>query len=414
MKTIYKTMSKIGIACVVLFLLLSVNACKDDTAMFELEDGIPTIRYVRVPDENVSDSLLTSAFLGNSIAIIGENMKSVSEIWFNDQKAVLNTSFMTDEVIIVSVPQGIPEHVTDKIYFVNSSKQDTVSHGFNVLVPPPAVVAMECEYVPEGEIAVLKGNYFLSTATHDHPVVVFSPNIEATEIVSYSLTDIQVVVPAGATEGPVSVQSRYGTARSTFHFRDTRGMITNYDADYPIVNSWGRTGRLENDPAFALSGNYLKLSGSFAEPTEWSAASENDGLSHYWGNENGHTGAIFDGNPEEMVMKFEAYVPNRWSAVGLSFIFAATGTTNGPLYEDAKPRGIWMPWRNTGAYQTDGWVTVVIPLSEFKYNGAGSSLNVLPEAFDNLNIFLANRGLVYVGTASDPVILMDNLRIVPQ
>src|SRR5690606_7918068 len=114
MKTIYKTMSKIGIACVGLFLLSSVNACKDDTAMFDPEDGTPTIRYVRVPDENVSDSLLTSAFLGNSIAIIGENMKSVSETWFNDQKAVLDRRFMKDDVIIVSVPKGIPEHDTGK------------------------------------------------------------------------------------------------------------------------------------------------------------------------------------------------------------------------------------------------------------------------------------------------------------
>ncbi|SFC68975.1 hypothetical protein SAMN05421747_11953 [Parapedobacter composti] len=414
MKTIDNIMSKLCIAWAGLSLLLSVHACKDNADTFELSDGVPTIRYVRVPDEMVSDSLLTGAFLGNSIAIIGENMKSVSEIWFNDQKAVLNTSFMTDEVIIVSVPREIPAHVTDKIYFVNKSKRDTVAYGFNVLVPPPAVVAMACEHVPEGEVAVLTGNYFLPTAEHDNPVVVFTPNIEVTEVVSYTQTAIEVVVPPGAQEGPVSVRSRYGTTRSTFYFRDTRGMITNYDADYPIVNSWGRAGRLESDPAYALSGNYLKLSGSFPEPTEWSAASESEGLSHYWGNENGRTGPLFEGDPAEMVMKFEAYVPNRWSAVGLSFIFAPTGTTNGPLYEDDKPRAIWMPWRNTGSYQTDGWVTVAIPLTEFKYNGAGSSVNALPAAYENLNIFLANRGLVYVGTACDPVILMDNLRIVPQ
>lgn len=413
MKTIFNTKA-ILYSMLFMSLLLSMNACKDDAHTFELTDGIPTIRYVRVPDETVSDSLLTSAFLGNSIAIIGQNMTSVSEIWFNDQKGVLNTSFITDNVIIVSVPREIPTHVTDKIYFVNRSKTDTVSYDFNILVPPPAVVGMVCEYVPEGGTAVITGNYFLPTAEQENPVVIFTPNIEVTEVVSYSPNEIRVVVPPGATEGPVSVRSRYGTTRSTFHFRDTRGMITNYDADYPIVNSWGRAGRLEHDPAFVLEGNYLKLSGSFPDPNEWTGASESEGVSHYWGDENGHTGPLFDGMPQEMAMKFEAYVPERWSAVGLSFIFGAKGSANGPLYEDNKPRAIWMPWRNTGVYQTSGWVTVTIPITEFKYNGAGTSVDALPESYENLNIFLGNRGLVYVGTASDPVILIDNLRIVPQ
>ena len=73
-----------------------------------------------------------------------------------------------------------------------------------------------------------------------------------------------------------------------------------------------------------------------------------------------------------------------------------------------------MPWRTAGTYQTDGWVTVSIPIAEFKYNGAGESVDALPERYDDLNIFLANRGLKYIGTASNPVILIDNLRVVPQ
>src|SRR5690606_39615437 len=86
-----------------------------------------------------SSDLLTGAFLGSSIAIIGNNMTSVSEIWFNNQKGVLNTSFITDNVLIVSVPKEIPTLVTDKIYFINKSKKDTVAYDFNILVPEPAV-----------------------------------------------------------------------------------------------------------------------------------------------------------------------------------------------------------------------------------------------------------------------------------
>ncbi|MCA5005159.1 glycan-binding surface protein [Sphingobacterium bovistauri] len=413
MRTKYKILN--GLICtLVLFSLITLESCKKDDQRFQLTEGSPDIRYVRMPDANVSDSLLTSAFLGNSIAIVGENLTSVSEVWFNDQKGILNTSLITDNVIIISVPKEIPSLVTDKIYFINKSKADTLGYDFNILVPKPAVVEMLCEYVNAGDVATIRGNYFLPVSGSETPTVIFTPNIKATQVVSHSPTEIKVVVPAGATEGPIAVESRYGSTRSTFHFRDTRGMITNYDADFPIVNSWGRTGRLEEDPAYILSGKYLKLSGSFTSPGEWTAGSESEALSHYWGNENGHTGNIFTIDPATAVMKFEANVPAKWSAIGLSFIFAGAGATNGPLYEDAKPRGIWMPWRNTGDYQTDGWVTVSIPISEFKYNGAGTALAEIPAGFDNLNIFLANRGLPYVGTDCNPVILIDNLRVVPQ
>src|SRR5690606_28644469 len=278
----------------------------------------------------------------------------------------------------------------------------------------PIVESMVCEYVPEGGVAVLRGNYFLPVAGSDDPVVIFTPNVEATHVIAHSPTEIQVEVPAGATEGPVSVRSRYGTTRSTFYFRDTRGMITNYDADFPIVNSWGRAGRLESEPEYVLSGNYLKLSASFPNPDEWTAGSESEALSHYWKNDNGRTGSLVPGDPQDMVMKFEVNVPQPWSGVGLSLIFAAENSNNGPLYDDGKPRGIWMPWRTSGTYQTEGWVTVSIPIAEFKYNGAGESVDALPEHYDDLNIFLANRGLKYIGTASNPVILIDNLRVVPQ
>lgn len=414
MRTRYNIKNSLWGVCAFVGLLVSFNSCKEYPDAFELTDGVPTIRYVRVPDLAVSDSLLTGAFLGNSIAIIGENLTSVSEIWFNDQKGVLNTSLITDDAMIVAVPQGIPTQVTDRIYFITKSKRDTVAYPFQTLVPEPAVASMLSEYVAEGDVATIKGNYFLPVADGKTPVVTFTPNIPATEVISYSVNEIQVVVPAGAEEGPVSVSSRYGTARSTFYFRDSRGMITNYDADYPIINSWGRAGRLEEDPAYALSGKYLKLSGSFSDPNEWTAGAESEALSHYWKNDNDRTEPLVGSEPQNFVLKFEANVLTPWSAVGLSFIFAEASTTNGPLYEDDKPRGIWMPWRVPGTYQTDGWVTVSIPLSEFKYNGAGESVDALPEHYDNLNIFLANRGLKYLGTACEPVILIDNLRVVPQ
>lgn len=65
----------------------------------------PTIDYVRPVDAASKDSLLTGASLNNTICIVGRNLRSVTKINFNDQAAVLNTSYMTDNTIIVIYTQ---------------------------------------------------------------------------------------------------------------------------------------------------------------------------------------------------------------------------------------------------------------------------------------------------------------------
>jgi hypothetical protein len=66
---------------------LSTNSCKKEVA------GDPEIFYVRVTDPDRSDSLMIGAYMGHLIAIMGQNLGEVREIWFNDQKATLNPPY---------------------------------------------------------------------------------------------------------------------------------------------------------------------------------------------------------------------------------------------------------------------------------------------------------------------------------
>ena len=102
--------------------LVVLPSCDDNPDAYVITDGLPEVRYVRVPDALSADSLLKSAFMGSNIAIVGKNLTSVTEIWFNDQQAILNTSLMTDKAIIVGVPSTIPEKVTNKMYLLNKDK----------------------------------------------------------------------------------------------------------------------------------------------------------------------------------------------------------------------------------------------------------------------------------------------------
>ena len=61
--------------------------------------------------------------MANTICLVGENLRSVYELYFNDQKAILHTSYITDHTLMVDVPKEIPSVVTDKIYMGDQSKR---------------------------------------------------------------------------------------------------------------------------------------------------------------------------------------------------------------------------------------------------------------------------------------------------
>ena len=136
MKTIYKSLTKIVFPVVALAALALLPACNDNPDAFELTDGVPVVHYVRIPDVVSADSLITSAFMGKTIALVGENLTSVKEIWFNDQKTVINTSLITPTALITSVPTVIPKVVTNKMYLITQNS-DTVKVDFKVDVPAP-------------------------------------------------------------------------------------------------------------------------------------------------------------------------------------------------------------------------------------------------------------------------------------
>src|SRR5258708_29820824 len=64
------------------------------------EVGSPSISYIRITDPTASDSLLATAGQGQMIAIIGVNLQPVQEVWFNDQRAQLVPTFITNTTVI--------------------------------------------------------------------------------------------------------------------------------------------------------------------------------------------------------------------------------------------------------------------------------------------------------------------------
>ena len=392
------------------FFAFGMEACNDNPDKFELTKGIPEVYYVRVANPESADSLLVGAYMDNSIVLVGKNLTSIKEIWFNDKRAILNTSFITDNNLFVTVPKEIPGVVTDKIYMI-TSKNDTVTYDFSVQVPGPVVSRISCEYAHDGDEVIIYGDYFI-----DDPnvplTILMAGNVPVTEIISIEKTKVKFRIPEGAQKGYVNVKSIYGSARSKFQFRDDRGMILDWD-NLDASGSW-RGGRIKNSDPEGISGNYVYFTGSLdGDPTaDWA---EDDFSFNLWGKANGRPeGDLFDTDPANSVLKFEVNVTQPWETLALQMIFTPWDLmdTNSYIADETVPRGLWRPWESTGTYVTNGWETVSIPLSEFKYTHTGGSLEMAPKGnYGGLTFFVYHGGIA--GTACTPYICIDNIRVVP-
>lgn len=370
-------------------------------------NGAPVINYIRVTDPLKSDSLVVRAFMGSNIALIGNNLENVKEIWFNDQKAALNPNFITDEVIIVNIPDVIPTVVTNEIKIVLGDNSEH-KFPFNVDVPAPQVSSMLCEYVKDGDIAVIQGNFFINDPSSPLKVI-FPGNIEGT-ITESKIDEIKVKVPAGSGIGPVQVKSIYGSTRSKFYFRDDRNIILNFD-DLTASGGW-RSGNVANSNPAPLSGNYVRFDGNMPGKGTWNE----DAFSfNYWPGKQNRPKLNFSGDIASYAIKFECYVVEPWQASALQMIFTKYDVwdTNGYIGDGNQPRGLWIPWKNTGTYITEGWTTVTVPLSQFKYkpDGGTCSVPLSSEMIEGLTFFVWNGGVE--GKDGRVHMCIDNIRIVP-
>ncbi|MDR2057395.1 MAG: glycan-binding surface protein [Dysgonamonadaceae bacterium] len=410
------------------FSSLLFTSCEEETpGKYETTDGLPTIHYIRYQDSNLAGQLLTGAYMEENILIIGENLTSVQEIWFNDVKALLNVNMITKNTLFVNVPKDLPTLETDKLYFVTGAK-DTIDYDFEVKIPAPILTRIKCEQVPESSEAVLIGDYFLTPDFSLIKVFIGDYEVPTSDLVSVEKNKIVFKAPAMDIKGAIEVKTLYGSSgRSKDVFHDDRGWIMDFEGIGNKGYDWDTPSFVENDPDFALTGNYARFSGTVAADVYSNGPT--DALLYYFGGNHGYgTDNLFSSDPATSTLKFEVNVLEAWTGLPMVFYFAPPVNNNDPLWDQSNQyaRAFWIPWQTTGSYTTDGWETISIPLSEFKYNNAGidigfmgGSLQQLPNTFNNLDIYLTNFGLEKfnekdaVGTNCDPVILIDNIRVVP-
>ena len=424
---------------------LGFASCEDYPDAFVLADGVPTVNYVRYADRDV---LIEQGFMGEVVCFVGENLCSVRELFFNDQKAVLNTSFMTENTLVAAVPGNLPKVKTDKVYMITKG-QDTVSVDFKVMMPAPQIKSMSCEFQQPGTDVTVYGNYFAEPMT----ITFEDGNGPAvTSFKSISMTEVTFTIPADAEPGKIKIETESGLARSPFSYHDfCGGLITDFDGpldknDNPtstngvVPQGWNFSGTYSSEGG--ISGNYVELKSASAMSADggWN---EDFKIDFWCGNWGGDPMSITSGagvplcniidfsDFQNMALKFELFIPssNPWMAGAMQLIFCSADKAANDTWQNNKfvhtsadedggldlCRGLYRPWEATGSFDTgDKWITVTVPFSEFTYNADGTSGAVplaKPEDFATFVIWPWNGGVI--GTECTPIFRIDNLRAVP-
>lgn len=381
MKKIYKSILLLTMAVAVAGIYSSCK--KSDT---QANTGVPRIKYVRITDPKSSDSLLVGAFQGNLIAIVGENLQNAREVWFNDQKASLTPTYITNTSILVSVPNPIPKEITNKLKIIFSNN-DSLKYDFKVQVSEPTLSGMNSEYVLTGDVASIRGDYFYEPLT-----VTFEGGVTG-ELVSVEDKLIKVRIPAGAMPGQITVTTNFGVTKSDFWFKDNRNIFLSSD---PFTGWWNKdyvvlAGDVKAGDPPAINGNYIRVKKPIAG-WAWTEVA---------GGPADAMGAISKNIPDEAILKPSDY--------NLKFEL----NTIKPYNNNVLKINVGLLQQNNDAYQwkppydTKGvWQTITIPFEEIVAS-YGAPLTVNPKGY-------WTRLLFHGGGDLDCDMSFDNFRIVPK
>ena len=401
---------------------------------FKPTDGLPTVDYVRYADR---DLIISQANMEETICIVGDNLTSVHDIYFNDQKAVLNTSYITAHALIVAVPKTLPKVEDNKMHLITRDSS-VVLYDFKVLPPAPRINALSNEWAPVGETVTVTGSYLFA------PLTVQFPGAEPVEVSVAGGDSFDVVVPAGSQPGKIKVTTASGTAQSIFMYKDSRGMLFDFDGLTGLDNHGWNGHSSKDDDGFGINGRYFQF-GDGVKELDGSWEESQYSLVYWpgtWNDPEDYAGAPrltdvadFTGYANK-ALKFEMSIPaeNPWKNTPMQIVFGGVdlitfgaettdiygnkvaGQNNTYMNGEAAPRAFYMPWEATGSFDTGGkWITVTIPLAEANkgWSGAAASQEITDDSFSSIWFFICNGGLDLPEASCTPIIRIDNVRVVP-
>jgi hypothetical protein len=338
MKNIFLNIRTAALAtCMGLVLALVVTSCQED------EIGAPQIFGMRLTNPAAADSIFTASELGQTVVILGRNLATTRQVFFNDVEAYLNPNLIRDDNIILTVPASVPGELNNLITVVTAV--GIATHPFQVEIPGPVISYVSLEMVVPGDIITVQGNYFFSSE-------VTIGGVQA-EVVAETQEKLEIRVAEGTIGGPLTIKTLFGENTYPYAINDKGSMLLDWEDDGQM-DCWRKLRVFRpgdaSKPVPMITGNYGHVSDNNMGQTYWF----DPGVITTCGS----TGVT--GNLAQKALKMEINIPEPIKTGYYRLWFNYSWEYRLSLWKDAP-------------FKSDGWITVTIPLSEFKNSGVSLS-----------------------------------------
>lgn len=384
--------------------LAGFTSCKDDSGLNS--EATPVVKYIRSTDPEQADVYLTSAAMGELIAIIGDGLEGVCSVRFNDVEAKLNPTYITEHSLLVNVPGTLPTEITNTITLTTKKGRSCVVENFISRAPSPVITSVSCEWAQPGQPIVVTGNYFFDKA--DGSAIELTVGGLPAQIDSYSTTEIRTTIPAGvdtSSKQRIVATNDNGVGRSSFYLYDTDDVFIDFED-----LSWDWWGRSTGDiyTENGVDGGYMLMSGT---SSDWNW---NEDLSLFYCNIN-EDGSVnrelipANGDPADYVLKFEIRV-DAWSDLYMTLWF--TGEYNTFSVDGSEAQCHWKGYAE--GFAAGEWTTVTIPLSDFYLDKEETVTNrmLLASQMKSFCIFFFGSLSDEANSGAPLQIAVDNFRLV--
>ncbi len=452
-----KTMKYMWMVCAALT-LAGVSSCsEDDGDAYPGGNGPVVVNaiYLQDADGTVKDRKVDFARLGQTIRLEGSGFGGTRHVLVNGYDTYFNTAMVTNTNMVLQLLASTPitdadPDVRNKIQFVKDN--GTYSCDLTIRAASPSISGISNSLPQPGERVVVYGANLQETSSLVLPGgVVVNSGIENDEDGEwYAFT-----MPAECKEGGhIYSTGANGNAQTPDFFNQSTGLILNFDGvGTQGFWSWSETGSMINDedlvsdPLSSGRGTVCKIipdrllvdgivPGKGRASECWTAGNNNDAddWTHFVAD------SLFKETTPltEVAFQFDVYCPEPWAYTGQIEITIQNNISfNGYGSDEVKSTStqacVWVPWlvnNEVVPFQTEGWQTVTIPLSEFSKYASMISDGDTPTfqtviddrkaasycnfgmGFVNTDIVISD-DLTYESQTAKIPIYVDNWRIVP-
>ncbi len=377
--------------------------------------GPPSIQRVRLTDPSTTDSSLSQATLGSTLAIVGKNLVGATTVAFNGYVVDVNPVYATDQYLVITVPDSVPTvatnpNVPDELK-VTTPKGEAI-YKFKILPPPPAIERISNEYAKAGESVTLYGKYFFFVDTVSFPG---SAPITTGFSTSADGTSLTVTMPSGvdASAGGIFVKSQSGWSADSRENKLYDHSGTGMMLDWDTKNDWG--GILNFgwglDPGKVVMNTFpgiKTIDNNFAMinmniPANWGWTNDKVIDMDNWSGTNG--GLLFPQTPAD---KYNGETP--LASYDLKFELSTLQPIGELLLQLSRADfSINVPLKDFVKSSDGQWYTVSVNLGKL-VDGGGNAMN----KYKDLNTNQTMRIVISNGTTADirATMAIDNIRVI--